>query len=271
MHKVVQESTDEHGWQYRSQWPQHALDASDELWTNHETSALDVRWRLWMSTVVRRDDVLEAKRRISGLLRSRLRGEIMVGKLTRLEEDESGNKVWVKRKCALHDETIEISDVNTGEFIDEKGILGYQIKVLDGFAFSLSRLDSSSCIIFDADSKESRRKWLIAISYQTAVRGPLIDFAPFPYAPPIGDIHNRILLCGNLLQMGLPYISWKTRFFKLTPNELQIYKGEVLKRIIKVTNSFGLCDQLAIPLILTSMTRCISYCVLLNVSYPPYQ
>ena len=82
-------------------------------------------------------------------------------------------------------------------------MLGHQIKMLDGFAFSVRKLDGSSCVLFDTDSKETRRRWLIAISYQIAVRGPLIDFAPFPYAPPLGeDVGNRVILCGDLLKKG---------------------------------------------------------------------
>ena len=232
---VVQPSTDEHGWQYRSSWPTQALEANDENWSNNNASNADVRRRLWMTTVVKRDDVLAAKRKISELILSRQRGVILSGPLLRLEHDENGEKKWVSRQCALLDEKIEIMDEQTGEKVDELYVLGHQIKMLDGFAFSVRKLDGSSCVLFDTDSKETRRRWLIAISYQIAVRGPLIDFAPFPYAPPLGeDVSNRVILCGHLLKKGQTGMNWKSRFFRLTPRELQYYDRDALKGSIKV-------------------------------------
>jgi hypothetical protein len=67
---VFQQSTDERGWQYRSQWPQQALEPTDEQWSNNNATNADVRRRLWMTTVVKRDDVLSAKRKISELILS---------------------------------------------------------------------------------------------------------------------------------------------------------------------------------------------------------
>jgi hypothetical protein len=232
---VVQQSTDEHGWQYRSHWPKVASETADEPWCNNHATNADVRRRLWMTTVVRRDDILSAKRKISDLILSRQRGVILNGPLMRLETDATGNKKWMSRKCSLLDEKIEMVDEETGEKVDELRVLGNQIKMLDGYAFSVRKLDGSYCTLFDTDSKETRRRWLIAISYQIAVRGPLIDFAPFPYAPPLGeDIGNRIILCGELLKKGQTGINWKNRFFKLTPRELQYFDRESLKGSIKV-------------------------------------
>lgn len=188
-----------------------------------------------MTTVVKRDDVLVAKRKISELIQSRQRGVILRGPLLRLEEDANGDKKWILRNCSLLDEKIEITDEETGVKIDELPVLGHQIKMLDGYAFSIRRLDGSSCVLFDTDSKETRRRWLIAISYQIAVRGPLIDFHPFPYAPPLGeDTSSRVILCGDLLKKGQTGMNWKSRFFKLTPKELQYFDREALKGSIKV-------------------------------------
>jgi hypothetical protein len=191
-----------------------------------------------MTTVVKRDDILSAKRKISDLILSRQRGVILNGPLMRLETDVAGNKKWVPRKCSLLDEKIEMVDEETGQKVDELRVLGHQIKMLDGYAFSVRKLDGSACTLFDTDSKETRRRWLIAISYQIAVRGPLIDFAPFPYAPPLGeDVGNRIILCGELLKKGQTGINWKNRFFKLTPRELQYFDRESLKGSIKVRST----------------------------------
>jgi hypothetical protein len=242
---VVQQSTDEHGWQYRSDWPKLALEGMDEPWSNNNATNADVRRRLWMTTVVKRDDILIAKRKISDLILSRQRGVILSGSLLRLEEGPGHVKKWVSRTCSLHDEIIEIRDEVTGSKIEELHVLGHQIKMLEGFAFSVRKLDGSSCVLFDTDSKETRRRWLIAISYQIAVRGPLIDFAPFPYAPPLGeDVANRIILCGDLLKKGQTGMNWKNRFFKLTPRELQYFDREALKGSIKVSLNPNNTDNL---------------------------
>eukprot|EP00596_Hydrurales_sp_CCMP1899_P005218 CAMPEP_0119052392 /NCGR_PEP_ID=MMETSP1177-20130426/73707_1 /TAXON_ID=2985 /ORGANISM="Ochromonas sp, Strain CCMP1899" /LENGTH=720 /DNA_ID=CAMNT_0007031945 /DNA_START=118 /DNA_END=2280 /DNA_ORIENTATION=+ len=250
---VVQQSTDEHGWQYRSHWPKVASETADEPWCNNHATNADVRRRLWMTTVVRRDDILSAKRKISDLILSRQRGVILNGPLMRLETDAAGNKKWMSRKCSLLDEKIEMVDEETGEKVDELRVLGNQIKMLDGYAFSVRKLDGSYCTLFDTDSKETRRRWLIAISYQIAVRGPLIDFAPFPYAPPLGeDIGNRIILCGELLKKGQTGINWKNRFFKLTPRELQYFDREALKGSIKIDGATVKSEEKSLEISLRS-------------------
>ena len=104
---VVETNTDPDGWQYRSEWPIVALANTDEQWSNQSANA-NVRRRLWMTTVVMRDDVLIAKRKISELIQSYQRGQILVGPLLRLEENASNEKSWVVRKAALMDEKIEL-------------------------------------------------------------------------------------------------------------------------------------------------------------------
>ena len=61
-----------------------------------------------MTTVVMRDEVLVAKRKISELIQSYQRGEILGGPLLRLEENANNEKSWVVRKAALMDEKIEL-------------------------------------------------------------------------------------------------------------------------------------------------------------------
>ena len=251
---MVQHSTDEHGWQYRSQWPRFALEPTDESWTNQNNPKADVRRRLWMTTVVKRDDVLTAKRKISDLIYSRQRGIILHGPLLRLENGEHDRaKVWIVRKAALIDDRIELYDEETNRKVADLPILGRQIKMLDGFAFSIREIDGSSCIIFDTDSKETRRRWLVAISYQIAVRGPLIDFAPFPYAPPLGeDGSNRTIVCGEMLKKGQSGMNWRSRFFKLTPRELQYFDRETLKGSVKVDGAILKYDDKSLELSIKS-------------------
>ena len=232
---VVQQNTDEHGWQYRSAWPRFALETTDEPWLNRNNSRADVRRRLWMTTVVKRDEIIAAKRKISDLIHSRQRGVILSGLLSRLEENQFGAKSWNTRKCALLDEKVDIFHEETNAKVSEMNILGSQLKMLDGNAFSVRSMDGKQCTIFDTDTKESRRRWLVAITYQIAVRNYVMDFPPFPYAPPLGeDASSRTIICGDLQKKGQSGMNWKGRFFRLSPRELQYYEKETLKGTIKI-------------------------------------
>ena len=116
--------------------------------------------------------------------------------------------------------------------------------MLDGYAFSLRSMDGKLCTIFDTDSSETRRRWLVAITYQIAVRNPLMDFPPFTYAPPLGeDAMSRTIICGDLQKRGQTGMNWKTRFFKLTPRELQYYDKDILKGSIKLDGAIVKSDE----------------------------
>lgn len=232
---VVYDGTDEQGWQYRSSWPTQALAADDEQWSKKNASDAGVRRRLWMTTLVERENVSLAKMKLSEVVVSREIGLILNGPLLRLEQDENGDKKWIPRNCTLSNEKVVIMDEENGEKVDEVHVVGCQMKLLDGFAFSVRTLDGSSCVLFDTDSEETRRKWLSAIRYQIAVRSPLIDFASFPNSPTLWlDETHRIVLSGYLLKKGQRGMSWKRRYFRLTPRELQYYDEDVLKGSNKV-------------------------------------
>ena len=56
--------------------------------------------------------------------------------------------------------------------------------------------------VFDAESRESRLRWVAALQYQLAVIYPDINFPPFEYGPPTGSHpDDRVLLCGDLLKV----------------------------------------------------------------------
>ena len=81
-------NTDPDGWQYRSEWPRAVLTEADEPWSAMplESQQSTARRRLWMTTVVMRDDVLAAKRKISDTIQAHQRGVILGGPLLRLED-----------------------------------------------------------------------------------------------------------------------------------------------------------------------------------------
>jgi hypothetical protein len=236
---VLQSTTDEHGWQYRSEWSNGPIRENDEPWVRTNAPNLDVRRRLWMTTVVKKEDVDTAKLRLSESLRSKQRGVIMEGELFR-QEQGALMKTWQKRYCILLDDSIEIytdAKENGGKKICELSIESCETKMLFGvqcpgrfFAFSIRHANGNLVALFDAENREIRRRWVVAIRYQLALINPEVNFPPFDYGPPTGEeTATRILMCGELQKQGNVIRSWKTRFFQLTPTEIQYYDREVSK------------------------------------------
>jgi hypothetical protein len=104
---VLQPSTDDHGWQYRSVWSNGPLTENDEPWVKSNSHGLDARRRLWITTVVKEADVLTAKQRLSAAFKSKPRGVIILGDLFH-QEQKTLRKVWVKRFVVLTDNRLEI-------------------------------------------------------------------------------------------------------------------------------------------------------------------
>ena len=114
-----------------------------------------------MTTLVERENVSLAKMRLSEVVVSREIGLILNGPLLRLEQDENGDKKWIPRNCTLSNEKVVIMDEENGEKVDEVHVVGCQMKLLDGFAFSVRTLDGSSCVLFDTDSEAKSIKGLL--------------------------------------------------------------------------------------------------------------
>jgi creatine kinase len=106
------------------------------------------------------------------------------------------------------------------------------------FAFSIRHPSGNVGILLDADNKEIRRRWVVAISYQVALNWPDVNFPPFDYGPPIeNEGLSRVLICGELQKRGHMVKNWKTRFFQLTPRELQYFEKENLKGKVSVEDA----------------------------------
>lgn len=124
-------------------------------------------------------------------------------------------------------------------------VQGCEVKMLFGsqcpgrdFAFSIRHPSGNVGILLDADNKEIRRRWVVAISYQVALNWPDVNFPPFDYGPPIeNEGLSRVLICGELQKRGHMVKNWKTRFFQLTPRELQYYEKENLKGKVSVEDA----------------------------------
>ena len=186
-----------------------------------------------MTTLVHENKVLDAKKKISEMAISHQKGVIMESLLLRLEQDSEGVKSWVKKRVVLLDGKIQVTDIGTGLTLNEYDLSKFEIKMMNGFAFSVRSLDGLSCVLFDADSTETKRQWLAAISYQKAVRSTMISFPPFPYAPPLGTPRDHSILCGELLRKEGVFFSSSKTFFRLTSTQLQYSVGGK-KKVLQV-------------------------------------
>lgn len=232
---VLQPSTDEHGWQYRSVWSDGPVTEKDEQWVKFNSHGLDTRRRLWITTVVRQDDHITAKNKLSEAFTIKPRGIIMLGDLYR-QEQRTLRKVWQKRFIVLTDNRLEIYVASGGKKVADLSLQECEIKMLFGvqcpgreFAFSIRDATGGLVGLFDADNREIRRRWVVAIRYQLAIHCPGVNFPAFDYGPPTGDeTATRVLMCGELQKQGHKVKIWKNRFFQLTPAELQYYDKEEL-------------------------------------------
>ena len=62
---VVNENTDDFGWEYRRKWPSFSSNKPEPSWDNCPKPDSRVRRRLWMSTVVPGNDLLKTKHLLS--------------------------------------------------------------------------------------------------------------------------------------------------------------------------------------------------------------
>ncbi len=235
---------DEHGWQYRSAWSNGPLQDDEEQWARSNAPGLDVRRRLWMTTVVSSDQLSVGKKMLSDALRNRVRGVIMEGELFK-QEQGTLMKSWQKRSVVLSDDCVEIyaggaKDAG-GRRIAELPILDCDAKMLFGiqcpgrdFAFSIRKANGSLVALFDAENREIRRRWVVAIRYQLALLSVDVSFPAFDYGPPTSEEGSvgRVLMCGELQKQGHMIRNWKNRFFQLTTNEIQYYDREVCSSLL---------------------------------------
>lgn len=236
---VLHGNTDDHGWQYRSDWSEGVLEPQDEQWTGVHTDQHEVRRRIWMTTVVKRDDLIRAKRILSESLQRGSTGDVLSGILLKLDQGYAG-KSWQKRSVRLRLDNVEFfnGEVKTGDM----SLSQCEVKMLHSsqcpgkdFAFTVRNLSGNMKVIIDAGHKETRRRWVVAIGYQIAIHWPEVNFPPFDYGPPTGDdAHNRVLICGDLQKQGHLVKNWKSRYFQLTPRELQYFEKDLMKGKISI-------------------------------------
>ena len=242
---VVHDNTDEQGWQYRSKWSEGALTGRDEPWTSSPLASSMVRRRIWMTTVVNRQYLTVSKRLLSDNIRVDSAGYKMQGELLRYEKGTL-TKSWQKRRVTLTNNRIEFYAGSSKK--GEIPLNDCEVRMLfesqcpgKNYAFSIRNPTGNVGILLDAENKESRRSWVLAIQYQLAINSNELNFPPLEYAPPTGQFpDNRVLLCGDLMLQGRDSEGntvWSPRHFQLLPREIVYYENAVLMGRIFVENA----------------------------------
>lgn len=209
---IVQQNTDENGWQYRSDWAEGGtLSSKDEQWVDRYKQGVHfVRRRLWMTTVVKKNDVMSAKKLVyDSLNASSKKDVIMQGNLYRYNQELGQSSTsWQRRKVLLYHNKLEFFIGN--ERKGEAELDGCVVKMLFGpqcpgrnYAFSLRNASGAVNVLLEAENEETRLVWVKALFYQISILAQDVNFPPLPYSPPTGELPaNRILFCGDLLKDG---------------------------------------------------------------------
>jgi hypothetical protein len=169
---VLSPDTDEHGWQYRSHYPEFVAEAEDvnggEPWNKANFAECNVRRRIWMATIGRADQLVFSKKKLAEGLTKRSKTLIMEGELLRHELTPGTlTKTWQKRYIYLYTNTMEIYTVSkqeSGRKLAEIQLPECECHILFGsqsndrpFAFSLSHHSRSTALaVLDAGKKCDR-------------------------------------------------------------------------------------------------------------------
>ena len=228
---IVQQNTDENGWQYRSDWSEGTLSSKDEQWVEKYNPALhNVRRRLWMTTVVKKNDVIAAKKLVYDSLNAPPKKDvIMQGNLYRYNQDMGQSSTsWQRRKVLLYHHKMEFYIGN--ERKGEAELDGCTVKMLfnaqcpgRNYAFSVRNASGSVSVLLEAENEEARLMWVRTLTYQIALLSADVNFSPFPYSPPTGEHPaNRVLFCGDLVKDGVSLL------FQLKHAQLFFYQKDKL-------------------------------------------
>ncbi|RYH15851.1 hypothetical protein EON65_30980, partial [archaeon] len=265
---LIHDNTDSYGWQYRSQWPPYGPPGPlDEQWSKVMKTTSQVRRRIWMTTIVPRMDLVRVKRLLSENLRVD-RGKIKLeGELMRYEKGTLA-KTWQKRKVVLLHDRIEFysGGVKKGEVsLDDCEVRMLFENQCPGkpHAFSVRNGTGTVGVLLDAESKEARRDWVLAIQYQMAVNSNEMNYVPMEYGPPTGEYpDNRVCMCSDLKMKDKDGNEFLPRHFQLLPREVVYYdeqeqlKGRIFVEEASVSdtgsNDFTLTSASGISLSLSS-------------------
>lgn len=238
---VIRSNTDEHGWQYRTNWNEKT---SNEPWSEVQGDHHNVRRRMWLSTEVYKKDENKAHQALSRYIKSKPRGKIFDGDCY-LQESGIFGKKWVKRYAEIKDNIISFHDIDNGNKVRDYDFSDHSVNILIGlqtrgrdFPFSIRPKQNNNNvegILLDVEHSELRRRWVVAIEYQLAMSSATLNFPIFLYGP--DQSIDALLLCGDLEKRGHIRKNFLPRFFKLTRKQLEYYHDEELKGKISISGS----------------------------------
>ena len=198
---VVNDGTDEHGWQYRNDWNTNIItnfQKENDAWSAFYEPNCYVRRRIWFTTLVPRLDLVRAKRLLSENCKMDPGHIRMQGELFRYEKGNM-SKSWQKRKVTLYHNRLEFYSGSNKK--GEVNLADCEVKMLfesqcpgKEYAFSIRNPLGTVGVLLDAENQESRRAWVLAIQYQLAMNSFEMNFPPLEYGPPTGK-HRRFYHC----------------------------------------------------------------------------
>jgi hypothetical protein len=231
---VIHEATDEFGWQYRHQWPTVSR-REEQVWTSSFQANSRVRRRVWMTTVVPKQDLVKAKRYLYENLMRDDGNPILTNDLNRYEKGTLTN-TWHKRKVVLFRNRLEFYSSNNKKagdipLQDVDVIIMNENNVYNGrkFIFSIRNPSGSVALVLDAESELMRRKWVMTLQYYIAINTPDLSFPPFLYSPPIRDPAYQVLISGDLMVLAKDNKTWVPNYFQLLPRELVYFQRNQVK------------------------------------------
>lgn len=228
---IIHDNTDDFGWQYRSDWPQTPVPGPrDEPWTNQPYPFSRVRRRIWMTTIVPRQELVKAKRLLSENVRIDSGIIKLQGELNRYEKGTL-TKSWNRRRVVLLHNRIEFYSGNSKK--GEALLNDCEVKILTPeqcqgkkYAFSIRNPSGSVGILLEADDPETRRAWILAIQYQLAMNSHEVNFQPLEYSPPTGEYpDNRVFISSDLKLLGREN-QLLSRHFQLSPREIVCFNED---------------------------------------------
>ena len=236
---------DYQGYEYRSDWTD-GQDPGNEPWTADSNDA-NVKRRIWMVTAVPTEHVQAAKDALTDVLQKEDAGEGSTLLRGVLEVQETGviGKRWEEREVVLKKNHIEVftSDNRMLKNISLKDAYCARTIVAQlperQFSFVIrQKCNGMVLCIFAASSYQALQKWIHAVGYQIAIMSPSLNFSALPHAPPCEDeCPETVRMFGMMMKKGHWRKNWKSRFFVLTPYELQYYQGMDLKGKVPLRGS----------------------------------
>ncbi len=180
-----------------------------------------------MTTVVRKDDMMKAKKLAVESINRSSEDAIYQENLSVCQPpDISASHVasqgsagaspisiglvkgkWEQCKVLLYHKKLEF--YNGHDKVGDVNIMDCEVRTVDStvnsiaegreHVFAIQHLLSQMCIYFQCENAASRLRWMNCLTYQILLISPDLNFDPLVVAPPTGELpQQRVLYCGDL-------------------------------------------------------------------------